>query len=123
MEIEVLVVAGCPHRQLAEERLRQALDAAGLTDTGFTTRVVGDQAAAEPSGFTGSPTILIDGRDPFARPGAAPTLACRLYRTPGGLAGAPDLDRIRRALDDAGPGPITDADDDLRARRTPPSSP
>ncbi|WP_275465880.1 hypothetical protein [Streptomyces noursei] len=104
MEIEVLVVAGCPHQQLAEERLRQALDAAGLTTTGFTTRVVGDQAAAERCGFTGSPTILIDGRDPFARPGAAPALACRLYRTPGGLAGAPDLDRIRRALDDAGPG-------------------
>ncbi|WP_411126881.1 DsbA family protein [Streptomyces sp. x-19] len=103
MEIEVLVVAGCPHRQLAEERLRQALDAAGLTDTGFTTRVVGDQAAAERAGFTGSPTILIDGRDPFARPGAAPSLACRLYRTPGGLAGAPDLDRIRRVLERSRP--------------------
>ncbi|MFE9609585.1 hypothetical protein [Streptomyces sp. NPDC006012] len=104
MEIEVLVVPDCPHQQLAEERVRQALDAAGLTTTGVTTRVVSDQAEAERSGFTGSPTILIDGRDPFAEPGAAPTLACRMYRTPGGLAGAPDVDQIRRALNDAGRG-------------------
>ncbi|MFF4756113.1 hypothetical protein ACWD5R_37240 [Streptomyces sp. NPDC002514] len=104
MEIEILVVPDCPHQQLAEERVRQALDAAGLTTVGVTTRVVGDQAEAERAGFTGSPTILVDGRDPFAEPGATPTLACRMYRAPGGLAGAPDVDRIRRALEDAVPG-------------------
>ncbi|MGW8700150.1 hypothetical protein ACWGOK_24945 [Streptomyces eurythermus] len=42
MEIEVLVVPDCPHRQLAEERLRQALDAAGLPGAGVATRVVAD---------------------------------------------------------------------------------
>lgn len=45
MEIEVPVVPGCPHRQLVEERLGQALDGAG-----FTTRVIADQAEAERSG-------------------------------------------------------------------------
>ena len=29
-------------------------------------------------GMQGSPTILIDGRDPFAEPGAAASLSCRL---------------------------------------------
>lgn len=92
------MVPGCPNRHLAEVRLRQALDDAGLAGTGFTTRVIGDQAEAEQSGFTGSPTILTDGRDPFAEPGASPSVACRIYRTPHGLAGAPGPDQLRQAL-------------------------
>ncbi|PCG85010.1 hypothetical protein CIB93_15960 [Streptomyces sp. WZ.A104] len=98
MEIEVLVVPGCPNQKLVEERLRQALDDAGLPVTTFTTRVISDQGEAERSGFTGSPTILIDGRDPFAEPGASPSVACRIYRTPGGLAGAPEVNQIQQAL-------------------------
>ncbi|MCC3768781.1 hypothetical protein K6I34_000781 [Streptomyces sp. UNOC14_S4] len=102
MKIEVLVVPDCPHQQLAERRLRQALDDAGMAATGYTTRVIAEQAEAERSGFTGSPTILIDGRDPFAQPGAAPSLACRIYRTPDGPAGAPGVDQIRRAIEAEG---------------------
>ncbi|MBZ9638306.1 hypothetical protein [Streptomyces sp. PSKA30] len=98
MDIEVLVVPDCPNQQLVEERLRQALDGAGLSGTAFTTRVIADQREAERSGFTGSPTILIDGRDPFAEPGASASVACRIYRTPGGLASAPEADQIRQAL-------------------------
>ncbi|GAA3835128.1 hypothetical protein GCM10022403_079870 [Streptomyces coacervatus] len=98
MEIEVLVVPGCPHRQLVEERLRLALDDAGLDVTGFTTRVVADQGEAERCGLTGSPTILIDGCDPFAEPGTTPSHACRMYRTPHGLAGAPEAEQLRQAL-------------------------
>lgn len=98
MEIEVLVVPDCPNQQLVEERLRQALDGAGLAGTPFTTRVITDQAEAERSGFPGSPTILVDGRDLFAEPGAVPSVTCRIYRTPHGLAGAPEADQIRQAL-------------------------
>jgi hypothetical protein len=98
VEIEVLVVPDCPHQQLATERLRQALAEAGLSTTGFTTRVIAYQAEAERSGFTGSPTILIDGRDPFAEPGAAPSLSCRIYRTLDDPAGAPGLDQLGQAL-------------------------
>ncbi|MEU0603376.1 hypothetical protein ABZ484_34895 [Streptomyces sp. NPDC006393] len=101
MEIEVLVVPDCPHQQLAEKRLREVLAAAGLPDTSFTTRMVTDEAEAERTGFTGSPTILIDGRDPFAERGAVPSLACRIYRSPAGPAGAPSLDQLRRALEAA----------------------
>ncbi|KOU36258.1 hypothetical protein [Streptomyces sp. WM6378] len=98
MEIEVLVVPDCPNEQPAVEQLRQALDDTGLRETVFTTRVITDQAEAERSGFTGSPTILIDGRDPFAEPGHAPGLACRVYQTPDGLAGLPALEELRQAL-------------------------
>jgi glutaredoxin len=80
MKIEIVVVPDCPHETAAADRLRQALDDAGLREVRFTTRVVTDQNEAERSGFTGSPTILINGRDPFAEPGRPPGLACRVYR-------------------------------------------
>ncbi|PZG89270.1 hypothetical protein C1I97_31530 [Streptomyces sp. NTH33] len=99
MEIEVLVVPDCPNQQLAEERLRQALAAIGLPGLRFTTKVIADPDEAERSGFTGSPTILVDGRDPFAEPAATPSLSCRIYRTPAGPAGAPGIDQLRKALE------------------------
>jgi hypothetical protein len=45
--------------------------------------------------MAGSSTLLIDGDDPFARPGQAASLACRLY--PGGDDGpgqAPSQDQL-----------------------------
>lgn len=98
MEIELVVVADCPNEKTAAERLRQALDDIGLHSTGFTLRVISDQAEAERNGFTGSPTILIDGRDPFAEPGRRPGLACRLYWTPDGPDRAPGAGQLRQAL-------------------------
>ncbi|WP_406178078.1 hypothetical protein [Streptomyces canus] len=98
MKIEVLVVPECRHRKLVEERLRQALNESGLSTTGFTTRVIADLAEAESSWFKGSPTILIDGRDPFAEDGSVPSLACRVYRSLDGPAGAPSVDQLQRAL-------------------------
>jgi hypothetical protein len=51
----------------------------------------------------GSPTLLINGVDPFAAPGQAPGLACRLYRDAAGrVAGAPPVQALRRALEQAG---------------------
>ena len=59
---------------------------------------VGTVEDAQRLGFLGSPTVLIDGGDPFAEPGATPGLACRIYRTDGGLAGAPTVTQLRAAL-------------------------
>lgn len=98
MDIEILLVPGCPNETLAAERLRCALDTSGLSSIGFTTRIVTGQAEAERIGFTGSPTILIDGRDPFAEPAHTPGLSCRMYRTAYGLAGAPDAGQLHEAL-------------------------
>ena len=98
MEIKVLVVPGCPNEQTVAEQLRRALDDLGLLETGFTTRVIADQTEAERDGFTSSPAILVDGRDLFTEPDRPPGLACRVYRTPHGLAGAPDAGQLRRAL-------------------------
>lgn len=53
--------------------------------------------AAARHGFVGSPTVLIDGVDPF-RSDAGPSLACRLYPTDTGLAGVPPAEELRTAL-------------------------
>ncbi len=98
MEIEILVVPDCPHSEPAVDLLKQALHAAGLHGATVSTRVVTDRSEAERRGFTGSPTFLVDGRDPFAEAGRPAGLACRMYRTPRGLTGPPSLDQLRRAL-------------------------
>lgn len=98
MDIELLVLPDCPNEKAAAERLRQALEDIGLHDTVITTRVITSQAEAERSGFTGSPTIFVDGRDPFADPSCPPGLTCRIYRTPRGLAGVPEVGQLRQVL-------------------------
>jgi hypothetical protein len=51
----------------------------------------------------GSPTLLIDGVDPFAGPDQPPSLSCRLYRDEAGRAGgAPSVQALRQALAAAG---------------------
>ncbi|MFF8916465.1 hypothetical protein ACF08M_24845 [Streptomyces sp. NPDC015032] len=98
MNIEILVVPDCPNTEPAAGLLRRVLDDVGLHDMAFSTRVIADQAGAEAAAFTGSPTFLIDGRDPFAEPGRMPGLSCRVYRGPGGLTGLPGADQLRQAL-------------------------
>ena len=100
MKVELLVVADCANEEPAAALLRSALDAVGLTDVAFVTTVVDTMEAAERLNFAGSPTILIDGVDPFAMPGSAPALACRLYRHPSGLRGLPESAALTRALRD-----------------------
>lgn len=46
----------------------------------------------------GSPTILIDGADPFAVGAAEPSLSCRLYETASGLDGSPSVAQMREVL-------------------------
>jgi hypothetical protein len=78
VEVELLLVPGCPHAQPAEELLGSALRAAGLGSTPILVSVIDSQRAAELRGFVGSPTIHINGHDPFAKPGRATTRsACR----------------------------------------------
>jgi len=99
MKVELLVVADCPNEALAAAVLRQALDDAGMSLVSFTRRVVTSQQEADQLGFLGSPSILIDGHDPFAAPEQNPALACRLYRDNSGVTGVPPLERLRQALE------------------------
>jgi hypothetical protein len=97
MELTVLTVAGCPNGPLLEERLREVL--AGRSDVTVTRRVVAAQDGAERLGMRGSPTLLVDGVDPFAEPGTPFSVSCRMYRDEDGrLGGAPPVDALRRAV-------------------------
>ncbi|MGW7709112.1 hypothetical protein [Streptomyces sp. NBC_01435] len=101
MNIELLIVPDCPNTRTAADHLHQELDRLDLRDVTFRTRTITSQAEAEAAHFTGSPTILIDGSDPFAEPGRAPGPTCRMYRAPEGLPGVPTANQLRGALADA----------------------
>lgn len=58
----------------------------------------GTDAEAAQLDFTGSPTILIDGRDAFLDPDAVVGLSCRLYRSAEGASGAPSVEQLTAAL-------------------------
>jgi hypothetical protein len=103
MELTLLTVPGCPHREVFEQRLALAL--AGRAAV-IVRREVSDVARARQLGLRGSPTLLIDGVDPFAAPGEPASLSCRLYRLPdGSVDGAPSVDQLRAALDRWRSGP------------------
>jgi hypothetical protein len=98
VDIELLVVPDCPNESVAFSRLNLAVERLGLQAQPVRTTVVGDYEQAVKRGFVGSPTILIDGEDPFAVPGQAPAMACRMYATPTGLTGVPPLEDLVVAL-------------------------
>ena len=49
-------------------------------------------------GMRGSPTILINGRDPFVAAAGAAGLSCRLYHSEAGFTGAPTVEQLIEAL-------------------------
>jgi hypothetical protein len=101
MELTLLTVPACPNAAAFEERLAAAL--AGHPGAVVHRREVADERAAAQAGMHGSPTLLIDGVDPFAGPDEGPSLSCRLYRDTAGRAGpAPSVDALRQALAEAG---------------------
>jgi hypothetical protein len=98
MDVEVLVVADCPNEGSAVTLVRRALDDVGLKRVPIRTRVVSSEQDAEELKFVGSPTIRIDGTDPFESRGMATGLACRVYVEKGVRSGLPDLSKLRQAL-------------------------
>ena len=97
MDIELLVIPDCPHAAMAAELITTAVADARVEAT-ITRTIIDSQDEAQQRGFTGSPTILLNGVDPFARPDAPVALSCRLYSTPEGLRGVPALRDLREAL-------------------------
>jgi hypothetical protein len=92
----VLYTDACPHVELARQRVAEALATTG-TEAAVTDELVATQDEAERWGFAGSPTILVDGRDPFPATGR-PALACRLYATDAGMQGAPSVAQLVAVL-------------------------
>jgi hypothetical protein len=97
--VEVLTVAGCPHRDGAIALVGRVVAALGLP-VELRLVEIQDQAAAEQARFLGSPTIRVNGRD--VEPGADQDVeyrhGCRLYRGQHRFTGQPDERWLRQAL-------------------------
>jgi len=98
LQITVRYFAGCPNWRVAEERLRVTLAETGEHHIPVALEPVETHEEAVRLGFHGSPTILVDGRDPFGIDGTPVGLACRIYATEDGFQGAPTIDQLRAAI-------------------------
>jgi hypothetical protein len=98
VKIALFYFEGCPNWQTARERLGQALATTGHEDLEIQLVSVTSEEEAVNLGFVGSPTIHINGVDPFAQETLRPGLSCRLYWTPEGVGGAPSLDQLVSSL-------------------------
>ena len=97
MELTLLTVPACPNAAAFEKRLTAAL--AAHPGAVVHRREIADEREAADAGMHGSPTLLVNGTDPFAAPGQPPSLSCRLYRDAEGRPGpAPSVEALRRAL-------------------------
>src|SRR3990170_6730893 len=65
MDIDLLYVPDCPHRSLARDHVDLAL-ARTRRRAVVREREIHSSEEADRLGMRGSPTILIDGQDPFA---------------------------------------------------------
>ena len=97
MDVALLYFEGCPNHREAEAQLDRLLDELGWVGS-VSTVDVDTTETAEALGFRGSPTILINGVDPFADPEAPVGLTCRIYATERGLQGVPPTDELRSHL-------------------------
>lgn len=98
MQVELLYFAGCPNWTATDERLAEALQALGWKDVTVQRRLIETVEQAEESGFIGSPSIRINGTDPFASGDESVGLACRIYSTPEGLRGSPTTAQLLEVL-------------------------
>ncbi|MDA8268039.1 MAG: thioredoxin family protein [Actinomycetota bacterium] len=96
--ITILHTPGCPNVSLVRQRLADAVTRLGEPAPHVIVEEITDPDEASRRGFCGSPTLLIDGLDPFTRPESPPAFACRTYRTEAGIEGAPSIDQIAAAL-------------------------
>lgn len=100
MKLELPYFDACPNWKVAAERLDAVAASRGLV---VAHHIVSSPEEAEEAQLRGSPTVLVDGHDPFATGGEPFGLACRVYRTPDGMAGSPTIEQLEAVID-ATPG-------------------
>lgn len=95
MEITFQYFNGCPNWHTTHDRLLEAI--ADRDDVTVTMQLAETAEEAAEVEFRGSPTVLIDGADPFMDHAAPPAgaLACRVYQSEDG---SPTVDELRDAL-------------------------
>jgi hypothetical protein len=97
--VEILYFDGCPNHEPARELVERLARQLRIEPEVRLVEVGSPEAAAELR-FLGSPTVRVNGRD--VEPGADErrdfALACRIYRSEGGISEQPDERWLRQAL-------------------------
>lgn len=93
-----MTVTDRPHRDMASDRVRQALDRVGASPVVVTERVIDDPEVAAAAGMHEPPTVLIDGHDPFTAAGIEAPVSCRLFPTVSGFDDGPTVEDLIVAL-------------------------
>lgn len=96
MKVTIQYFDGCPHWKVFDARVRNVLRSLYENDLDLDYQLIDSPETAERVGFHGSPTILIDGRDPFATGDEPVGMTCRVYRTEDGARGVPTETQLRR---------------------------
>jgi len=98
MHLTVLAVPDCPNVPVLDDRLAAVLG--GRAGVSVSHELISNERDAASWGMHGSPTLLIDGVDPFGQPGQPTGMSCRLYRDDDGQAtGAPSVGQLRQAIE------------------------
>ncbi len=102
MRITLQYFDDCPNWKTLDRRLRRLI-AEGAIDAELDHVLIDGPEAAITHCFRGSPTMLVDGIDPFAAPDSPIGMSCRIYQTDAGTAGSPTYEQIRQVLDRSRP--------------------
>ena len=97
MQIDMLYFDDCPSWRGGLENLKAALAAEGMQAEIRLVRVE-DNAEAARLHFLGSPSFHVNGTDLWPEERTTYALSCRVYSTPQGMRGAPNMDMLREKL-------------------------
>jgi hypothetical protein len=101
LAVTVVAVPDCPNMPVLRARLDEVM--AGHPNLRLIERTVWEEADAVRFGMRGSPTVLVNGIDPFAEADMPVSVSCRIYRDEAGrVTGAPTVEMLRRALEGDG---------------------
>jgi hypothetical protein len=98
VKVTLLYFDGCEGWLVARDRLLVAAERVGLAPETVEYHEVKTLSDAHRWGFAGSPTILVDGIDPFAPDEALVGLACRVYQGGAGGEQAPTVEQLVSAF-------------------------
>jgi hypothetical protein len=98
MKVTIQYFDGDPNWSTARDRVRHVLDAHGLGSVEVELQRIATSAEAHEFRFRGSPTILVDGVDPFSSEESGYGLMSRIYRTEAGTDVAPSELQLRDAF-------------------------
>ncbi|MDP3951616.1 thioredoxin family protein [Microbacterium sp.] len=98
MDVALLYFDGCPNWKTTKSLLLDVMGELGVASDRLVLQGVETPEEAVELSFHGSPTVLVDGVDPFADPNAAVGLTCPLCPTETGWVGAPSRQQLTEAL-------------------------